>query len=145
VKLNINDHVLLKAYVTTGKFSNRWIGPYIISKKLSDLNYEIIKLINNVASTLSKDKFVVHVNRIKLVTENPNEVVIPDTTPIIAKRRGRPPKKDIPSAGVIPKRRGRPPKNPKTPPNSNPQPDPSANIRQNQNVINHGYNLRNRY
>ncbi len=61
MKLNINDHVLLKAYVTTGTFSNRWIGPYIISKK-SDLNYEIIKLINNVASTLSNDKFVVHVN-----------------------------------------------------------------------------------
>jgi hypothetical protein len=95
VKLNINDHVLLKAYVSTGKFSNRWIGPYIISKKLSDLNYEIIKLINNVASTLSKDKFAVHVNRIKLVTENPNEVVVSDTTPIVAKIWGTPQMKKI--------------------------------------------------
>ena len=90
VKLKINDRVLLKAYVTTGKFSNRWIEPYIISKKLSDLNYEIIKLINNVASTLSKDKFVVNVNRIKLVTENPDEVFVSDTTPIIAKIWGTP-------------------------------------------------------
>jgi hypothetical protein len=145
VKLNINDHVLLKAHATTGKFSNRWIGPYIISKKLSDLNYEIIKLINNVASTFPKDKFVVHVNRIKLVTEKPNEVIVSDTTPIVAKRRGRPPKKDIPSTGVIPKRRGRPPKNPQPPPNSNTQPEPSINTRQNQNVINQRYNLRKRY
>ncbi len=103
MKLKINDHVLLKAYVTTGKFSNRWIGPYIISKKLSDLNYEIIKLINNIASTLSKDKFVVHVNRIKLVTENPNEVVVSVTTPIIAKLWGTPQmkKKYIPNPSVI--------------------------------------------
>jgi hypothetical protein len=140
VKLNINDHVLLKPYVTTGKFSNRRIGPFIISKKLSDLNYEIIKLINNVASTLPKNKFVVHVNRIKLVTEKPNEVVVSDITPIIAKRRGKPP-----STGVIPKRRGRPPKIPQPPPNSNPEPEPYINTRQNQNVINQRYNLRKIY
>ncbi len=33
VKLKINDHVLLKAYVTTEKFCNRWIRPYMVSGK----------------------------------------------------------------------------------------------------------------
>jgi hypothetical protein len=33
VKLKINDHVLLKSILTTEKFSNRWIRPYMVSGK----------------------------------------------------------------------------------------------------------------
>jgi uncharacterized protein YbaR (Trm112 family) len=47
------------------------------------------------ASPLSKAKLVVHENRIKLVTENPNEVVVSDTTPIVAKIWGTPQMKKI--------------------------------------------------
>jgi hypothetical protein len=70
------------------------------------------------ASPLSKAKLVVHENRIKLVTENPNEVVVSDTTPIIAKLWGthQMKKKYIPNPSVIHKSRGRPPKTPQTPP-----------------------------
>jgi hypothetical protein len=53
-----------------------------------------------------------------LVTENPNEVVVSDTTPIIAKLWGthQMKKKYIPNPSVIHKSRGRPPKTPQTPP-----------------------------
>jgi len=145
IKLNINDHVLLKTHATVGKFSNRWTGPFIICRKMSDLNYEIVKLTNNVASTLPKDKFVVHINRIKLVTEKPNEVPVGSTIPVVPKRRGRPPKTNIPKVDVIPKRRGRPPKQPQIPQHNSANTGPSVHTKPTTIVTDHKYNLRNRY
>ncbi len=54
-----------------------------------------------------------------MVTENPNEVVVSDTTPIVAKIWGTPQMKKniyISNPSVIHKSRGRPPKTPQTPP-----------------------------
>ena len=90
----------MKAHASAGKFSNRWIGPFIICKKLSDLNYEIVKANSESTSTETENKFIVHVNRLKLVSENPNEVIFTDTKLFVVKRKGRPPKVIMPTVGI---------------------------------------------
>jgi hypothetical protein len=121
VKYNVNDHVLLKAHSTPGKFNNRWLGPYKINRKISDLNYEIIKITDEINNTEDEGKYIVHVNRLKLVTSTPNNITSPNPIIIkkrrktikkiqtkVGKKRGRPPKvKEVVTAT---KRRGRPPK-----------------------------------
>ncbi len=87
IEFKTDNHVLLKAHATAGKFSNRWLGPFKITRKLSDLNYEIVTLNNT-----PEAKYIVHVNRLKLVTDTPNKVTPSDDKPILAKRRGRPSK-----------------------------------------------------
>ena len=55
-----NDIVLLKIMsVQTGKFYMRWDGPFIVIKKLSDVNYNISHLYDSC-------QIVVHVNRLTL-------------------------------------------------------------------------------
>ena len=57
--------VLLKAPPAPGKFNPRWNGPFMIIKKLNDLNYSIRK-----HPPTEKDRFfTVHVNRIKLLPQ----------------------------------------------------------------------------
>ena len=102
---DVNDHVLLEAHKKPGKFNNRWLGPYKINKKISDLNYEIIRLDGDTEDK-TETRLIVHVNRLKRVSSTPNND--PTTTPPIFKRRGRPPKLTRPV--LLVKRRGRPPK-----------------------------------
>jgi hypothetical protein len=153
----INDHVLLKAHATTGKFSNRWIGPFIISRKVSDLNYEITKITDEAEAVT---KFIVHVNRLKLVSERPNEIVFAETKAKVIKRRGRPrkgtnvdviPKRKIgrprlfkQNAVNIPKRRGRKPKKQQPQSDTIPNTSNSTTNVQTPIVVNHRYNLRRR-
>nr|CAH0102648.1 unnamed protein product [Daphnia galeata] len=116
-----NDHVLLRAQPSPGKFNNRWLGPYKINRQISDVNYEILILREDSKDLEDEAKLIVHVNRLKLVSNTPNEqLTVPNKAKVI-KRRGRPPKvvhvpkrrgpsltrKDDKSQ---PKRRGRPPK-----------------------------------
>ena len=54
------DTVLLKEKRLRGKFEPRWLGPYIITRKLSSLNYAIKK-------PDGKAEMVVHIDRIKLL------------------------------------------------------------------------------
>ena len=54
----IGDFVLLRSPPVTGKFNNRWIGPYCVINRISSLNYEI-KIKN------AKRSMIVHVNRLK--------------------------------------------------------------------------------
>jgi transposase InsO family protein len=153
----INDHVLLKAHATTGKFSNRWIGPFIISRKVSDLNYEITKIADEAEAVT---KFIVHVNRLKLVSERPNEIVFAETKAKVIKRRGRPrkgtnvdviPKRKIgrprlfkQNAVNIPKHRGRKPKKQQHQSDTIPNTSNSTTNVQTPIVVNHRYNLRRR-
>ena len=65
LNLKVNDIVLLKAHSTPGKFNNRWYGPYVIIRKISDLNYEITKLDK---TEIGPTKLIVHVNRLKKQT-----------------------------------------------------------------------------
>ena len=55
---NVNDSVLLKSPPVTGKFNNRWLGPYIIIRRISSLTYEI-------QQTGSNRRMIVHINRLK--------------------------------------------------------------------------------
>ena len=99
-----NDHVLLRAQPSPGKFNNRWLGPYKINRQISDVNYEILILREDSKDLEDEAKFIVHVNRLKLVSNTPNEqLTVPNKAKVI-KRRGRPPK-----VVQVPKRRGRPP------------------------------------
>lgn len=54
----IGDMIWYRVHKPTSKFSPKWKGPYIIKRKLSDLNYEIRDL-------ASKKKRTVNVNQIK--------------------------------------------------------------------------------
>ena len=119
---NIGDSVLLKSPPVTGKFNNRWIGPYIIMRKFSFLNYEIKPVDSN-------RRMTVHINRLKKdPTKKPLESLnsetegqtdresndenereketrsqqtmarTTETSPVQPKRRGRPPKNVMPRA-----------------------------------------------
>ena len=61
--LDITDVVFLKNDGRLGKpyskFSPRWLGPYVITRKISDVNYEIKPIYKR------GRKIVVHVNRLK--------------------------------------------------------------------------------
>jgi hypothetical protein len=171
VKYNANDHVLLKAHSTPGKFNNRWLGPYKINRKISDLNYEIIKITDEINNTEDEGKYIVHVNRLKLVTSTPNNITSPNPIIIkkrrktikkiqtkVGKKRGRPPKvKEVVTAtkrrgrppkitGVVippqPKRGGRPPNQPRVTDQELPNNNPV--IPQTQIRVSHRYPLRNR-
>jgi hypothetical protein len=68
------------------------------------VNYEILILREDSKDLEDEAKFIVHVNRLKLVSNTPNEqLTVPNIAKVI-KRRGRPPK-----VVQVPKRRGRPP------------------------------------
>jgi hypothetical protein len=63
-----NDIVLLKIMsVQTGKFYMRWDGPFIVIKKLSDVNYNISHLDDNY-------QIVVHVNRLRKWNGDPKSL-----------------------------------------------------------------------
>nr|CAH0108932.1 unnamed protein product [Daphnia galeata] len=77
---------------------------YKINRQISDVNYEILILREDSKDLEDEAKFIVHVNKLKLVSNTPNEQLkVPNTAKVI-KRRGRPPK-----VVHVPKRRGRPP------------------------------------
>ena len=68
------------------------------------MNYEILILREDSKDLEDEAKFIVHVNRLKLVSNTPNEeFTVPNKAKVI-KRRGRPPR-----VVQVPKRRGRPP------------------------------------
>jgi hypothetical protein len=68
------------------------------------VNYEILILREDSKDLEDEAKFIVHVNRLKLVSSTPNEqLTVPNKAKVI-KRRGRPPK-----VVHVPKRRGQPP------------------------------------
>jgi hypothetical protein len=93
-----NDIVLLKIMsVQTGKFYMRWDGPFIVIKKLSDVNYNISHLDDNY-------QIVVHVNRLRkwngdpkslnktISLENVNQTIPPNvnietTVPTVTKNK----------------------------------------------------------
>ncbi len=157
VVYKVNDRVLLKAHATTGKFSYRWIGPFIIARKVSDLNYEITKIADEAEAVT---KFIVHVNRLKLVSARPNEVVFAETKSNVIKRRGRPrkgtnvdgiPKRKVgrprlpkQNTVILHKRRGQKPKQQQPQPDTNPNALNSDTNVQTPNIVNHRYNLRRR-
>ncbi len=154
---NVNDRVLLKAHANTGKFSNRWIGPFRISRKISDLNYEITRITDEAEA---ESKFIVHINRLKLVSAHPNEVVFAETRSKVIKRSGRPrkestvdkaPKRKVgrprltrQKAVIVPKRRGRKPAYLKPQTDTLPNATTSDTNMQTYNTVNHRYNLRHR-
>jgi transposase InsO family protein len=72
VEFKVNDIVLLKAHSTPGKFNCRWNGPYRIIRKLSDLNFEILKLETGLPynPTRIPTTLVVHANRLKKQTKS---------------------------------------------------------------------------
>ena len=53
-----NDFVLLREPPKPGKYNMKWSGPFEVTKKFNDLNYEIRAIKNN-------KKQVVHINRLK--------------------------------------------------------------------------------
>ena len=88
ITFQINETVLLKAHSAPGKFNNRWEGPHKITRKISDLNYEISRLTNNAEIPTATGKQIVHVNRLKKITREAAE----KRENVPNKRRGRPPK-----------------------------------------------------
>ncbi len=67
------------------------------------MNYEILIIREDSKDLEDEEKFIVHVNRLKLVSNTPNEqLTVPNKAKVI-KRRGRQPK-----VVHVPKRRGRP-------------------------------------
>ena len=109
ITYKVNDHVLLKAIKKPGKCNYRWLGPYRVNRKISDLNYEIILITDEPDLPEEEIKLIVHVNRLKLVTSTPNTRTEQSARPVIQKRRGRPPKAKAVET-IASKRRGRPPK-----------------------------------
>ena len=59
----VDDLVLLRMAESPGKFGNKWEGPFRVSKILSDLRYEIIRL--HVVSNRQLNTQSVHCNRLK--------------------------------------------------------------------------------
>ena len=68
------------------------------------MSYEILILREDSKDVEDEAKFIVHVNRLKLVSSTPNEQLTVPNKAKVTKRRGRPPK-----VVQVPKRRGRPP------------------------------------
>jgi len=124
-----NDIVLIRAPNAPGKFHFRWNGPFLITRKLGDLNVEISPLDKNGKIVNPDSKQIVHVNRLKSYSMKPEmktEIKGEHSwTPRqqkekTGKRRvGRPRKHPLQQQPTvqgqipqptIPKRRGRPPK-----------------------------------
>ncbi|KZS11003.1 Uncharacterized protein APZ42_024389 [Daphnia magna] len=68
IKYDIGDLVLLKVPISTGKFINRWNGPFRITRHFSDITYEI----QNIDS--ENQESIAHANRLKFYT--PREPII---------------------------------------------------------------------
>ena len=66
--MKVGQFVLLNAQGTRGKLSNRWDGPYRVTRRISDENIELIDPKEEVILG-DKEKFIVHVNRTR-VKEN---------------------------------------------------------------------------
>ena len=64
----IGDKVLLLDFRLRSKFSPKWDGPYVITRKMSPLNYTVRRE-TSLNHSLSTSEFVVHVNRMKLLPE----------------------------------------------------------------------------
>jgi hypothetical protein len=77
------EYVLMKSPPGPGKFNFRWLGPYIIIKRLSALNYEI-KLPNARESTIA------HVNRLKRSPDPNSNQQLNSSQQTNVKKRGRP-------------------------------------------------------
>ena len=67
--VKVGQFVLLNAQGTRGKFSNRWDGPYRVTRRISDENIELIVPKEEMILG-DKAKFIVHVNRTKIVNFN---------------------------------------------------------------------------
>ena len=125
LKYEVGDYVLLRAPPSPGKFQYRWLGPYVVIERLSDVTYRI-------KFPPSKETTVVHVNRLK--RSPPPEQTVERDPENTRKRRGRPrklagqPKKakvvpelqrptpvipvDVTEPQIPKRKRGRPRKNP---------------------------------
>ncbi len=104
-KYEIDDLVLLRLPESTGKFNNKWEGPFRVNKVLSDLTYEIIRL--NITSNRQLNKQTVHSNRIKRYlprTTNVSEPIQPINPHIIEKHKN----KVKPLAKIRPRPYGKP-------------------------------------
>jgi transposase InsO family protein len=118
----VGQHVLINSTVSTGKFSNRWDGPYRIVRIVSDVNIEVIDTEKEWKFQGRTTPFIVHVNRMKLINFNPTtnqlqNAIVPETNDdklVTTNKRGRPRKladtKDTLARKLPGKRRGRPPK-----------------------------------
>ena len=90
VEYKIGDHVLLKEQASIpGKFNMRYIGPYRVIEKKSDVTYKLLDIEN-------KTEYVTHIDRLKpfhidepTETDKPVEkdTVTSETTPIINKTK----------------------------------------------------------
>ena len=121
--MNVGNFVLLNSPQSSSKFSDRWEGPYRVTKITSSENVELMDIKN-----INASRFTVHVNRVKKIYFEPEDFEVKTGTlrmsqqlesqskPVTGiKRRGRPPKiKETPINEEIRrrpgKRRGRPPK-----------------------------------
>jgi len=61
----IGDTVLLRDMRLRSKFKPRWEGPYIVTRKISSLNYAVSKITDS--TNTSSTELIVHVNRMKLL------------------------------------------------------------------------------
>jgi hypothetical protein len=70
VKYKIGDHVLLRELASVpGKFNMRWLGPYQVIEKKSDVTYKLLHL-------ESKTEYVTHIDRMKpFILEKPVVIV----------------------------------------------------------------------
>lgn len=75
----IGDIILLKEMRLRSKFDPRWIGPYVVTRKISSLNYCVRKKDTDT-------EYVVHVNRMKLFKERSIDTEKMDLTPTEGKR-----------------------------------------------------------
>ena len=81
VENSVGEYVLLRSLPVPGKFQYRWLGPYVVMKRISPLTYEI----NLPGAT---ENVIVHINRIKKIPPPADSC---DTSHEPAKkRRGRP-------------------------------------------------------
>ena len=117
------QYVLLNAQVTRGKFSNIWDGPYRVTRRILNENIELIDQKEEMILG-EKAKFIVHVNRTKIVNFDDNhyqsrrdviqQVKVTLQQPPAKRGRGRP-KKLVENEAIVNqrklpgKRRGRPP------------------------------------
>ena len=80
VEYSDGDYVLLRSPPVPGKFQYRWLGPYVVVKRISSLTYEI-----NLPG--ASENVIVHVNRLKK-SPPPADSELPSEP--AKKRRGRP-------------------------------------------------------
>ncbi len=67
-EFTIGDYVVLKDMRLRSKFDPRWLGPYLVTRRMGNLNYAV-KLDG------STDEFIVHVNRMKPLPRRENTSV----------------------------------------------------------------------